>query len=399
MIKLAFVFLLNIISPSQEKEINIGFKRSKSFLYINNDQALIEAKKTLSLAQRSENAEAIGRSEHLVGYVLVIKKEYPLAIKYLLKSEDHLLENSNRANLYITLSYLFSLTEFHEKTASYSKKAISLINKKEVNLLTHANFYLSGALLKKNPDSTFTLLNNNLILAKGDSLLTSEAYSNLGYSYIKVKNYNAAITYLIKGLSFAPSDETKALITNNISFAYINLSEYKLAIDFALISIAYNSPGVLGEAYTTLAYSYIRTGALNKAEEEIIKSLPYKKDMMFLSSAYEMLISAYQSKGDRDKVILYQSKNTLILKDSKLFEAIDIVAKHETIRSLDRLEALRSERKANEREQKLLTYILIIGECALLALLLARYIYTYYRSRVAIIGNLYQMLNDDLKGQ
>ena len=147
-----------------------------------------------------------------------------------------------------------------------------------------------------------------------------QAYIGLGAIYYAKKDYNKAIEYIQKGLSFNPKDSMDLDIAYlGLASSYVDTANFDKAMEYA--NKAKDIDGNDYLAYYLLGTSYAGKGDFDKAIEYLTKSISIKPDH---GMSYLGLGGSYAVKKDLQKAKENMIKAKELLTENKqIIKAID----------------------------------------------------------------------------
>lgn len=209
--------------------------------------ALDYNQQALELIESVENpSESLKRSKNVslnsIGNLYQTLKQYDLAIEYFensLKLEGELgntlglaINYQNIGECQEELGELDKALENYKKSLSYNDQI-----KNDMGRVI-CNTSIAQIFLKKNsPEKALLILAPLVSTARtlGDGFLLSPLYSNLGWAYLLLKNYDLAKENLLQGLQVSEKNnirEASAKVNHLLSDLYRNTSDYKKALEY-----------------------------------------------------------------------------------------------------------------------------------------------------------------------
>lgn len=317
--------------PDDTAKVNALIQLGKQLCSIENEKALMYLQEALTLATTKNYEAGIGRSLLWQGRVYYYKDEYPIAIKYLEKSQAFLKRVSDKGNLAFNF---FALGEIHRIRGDYVQaliaydQAIKLTENSE-NLKCTSSYYASiGRVhLDRNEAETAMPYFRKALKQKqsiNDETGISNIFTCMGMTYEMLDDLDSSLFYHEKALQIRKAFKNERTIAGseyNIGGILIKLKRYDQAE--TALQLAIENFSKLDEKTGVIISSLRLATALSKqskpeAVDLAVSALEYAKQIdnpNLISHACEILSDIYFENEDY-KLSHYYLKKNIALEDS-----------------------------------------------------------------------------------
>ena len=259
----------------------------------NIDSALVYAKLSLPISQKSNNAEKIGRSYLFIGNLLIQKMDVVNSEKYLIEAEKFLNKTENyekRALTYYFLATINSINKNVKIANDYCNQILSLNSQKKIKdkklvLLAYQRLFQNN-FVQENPVEGYKSLNTYIEFTKNNfPEYLFEAYSLAGIFYLQNKDFKKASIYFQENLKLANESKDDLKIANSKMFLgniYSETKQYEKANNVLEEAKQYFEKNKLNDNLKMIYYYLSDINYKQKkyeiAENEINKSLKLSND-------------------------------------------------------------------------------------------------------------------------
>ena len=256
-----------------------------------------------------------------LGIVYVKKADYEKALESFKKASTKTDSDSELANIETNMSYVyFRVSDFNE-SEKLARKAIQRLEDKNISLVTAEAYKNLGTVYyaKEMYRQAINYYTKSLeiSLQLNDKRAIANSYNNLGSVYYCKNDFNKAIDHLEKCLAIREEIGDKSGIVysyNNIGNIYYNRGEYENAEKYYLLCL--NISKEIGEqaavtaSYNNLANVYLAQEDFEVAEEHYLQSLDVSQrigEKSGIARAYTGLGNVYFNKNDFKKAYAFYS--------------------------------------------------------------------------------------------
>ena len=210
------------------------------------DEALELYNETLLIQQKEGNIKGEARSYNNIGRIYEAMENYHEAFRYYQKAlliYDKLPITKSTAITLQNIGNIYRATEVLDSAMLYYQNALSIYEFSENKLLI-AYVYNSIAAVTADRETAIAYLNKSIKIQKeiNAELDLGKSYVELAEVYIKYKQFEAAIPYLINGYELFASSRHKNSARDALKYlyqTYKSLGDYENALKYQTIYFAY----------------------------------------------------------------------------------------------------------------------------------------------------------------
>jgi len=356
---------LELVSQSQQQEVDILNEKVKKYIYIDLDSAYYFAKKALEDSRKIHYLKGEMDAEYQIGRVYVDQARRVLGLESGTLSLEIAEKIDNYEGIKNALNLIAKIHNHANNIEDGTREMRKLFNlaKKEGDSSQMALSYNFLGIFKNkvnDSDSSYYFTKQSMIInrkLKNEKSLAYN-YNSLGIYHYGKRNLDTSFTYFRKALKI----RTNLKLQNQSIESYNNLGYVFLKeeiIDSAIIyfnksievSLEYNKKNNLAIIYENLSNSYEIIGNHEKSLNAIRKSIPIKDSLLGIKQ-HEQIVKREKEKNEagllREEELKDQNKKEFILiiiLFSILFFSIII-----TIISIKR--KLETERETKKRKEE-----------------------------------------------
>lgn len=325
--------LLNELSKEKTDTIKVKVlnKLSKTYAFINADEALQYAGQALVIAQKVKWDKGISAANFWIGHSYMAKSEYQKAIKYFniaLVISKKIKNKEYEAQIYNYMGWAYEGIYDYNKSILYYKKSIALY----AELKSKRN--VAGALLNLGVAYYHSFENEkmldcytkalNIFESIGDSNGMSLAYGNLALYYQNRADYPKSLEYFFKNLKIMEAKDDEPGIAGtcaNIGITFFNIGENSKALEYQLRALKIhtktgNKKGIAGSLNNIgTIYQTSDTAKALKYFREALKINRETGDRNFESINLINIGSIFHFCSDYEKSLQYYKKALQISKE------------------------------------------------------------------------------------
>jgi DNA-binding CsgD family transcriptional regulator len=338
---------------------------SQQFLNINIDTSFTYAKRALTVAEQSRQADAFGKIYSHLGRIRLVSGPFEDALDYLLKAEDYLkgrepVDKMELIRVYANLGAVYERLDDLDKSQPYFELSIGMLDEYDRE---------TGA--------------------PSPSPIHAPLYNNFANTLIKKGDTTKAIIYQKKGLEYAMTAKDylqAASLLNNIGKVHLERNEPELGYPYlkqgASLRKQANDNRGLSASYRNLAFYFLTIRSLDSAKFYIHESIRLYEEIGDmnepLSGVYFLLSNIYIADKKYDSA-LFAYKVHISYEDSvyggpKFKELARVEAKYEMLRKAQQEQEV-------QKEKELKNFIIIAGLVIGLLTISLLFLFQRYRSK------------------
>ena len=262
------------------------------------------------------------------------KKSLEYSLKVLELEKSNVKDSSKVAYAYFNVGQKYYNLFDYEKAVFYYLKSYSILGKKINN--RDKSFYLFHLARAYNEQKNITESRNYLLKAldivneMGDSVIIGVVYSEIGQTYFYETNFDRALEYKLKGISFinGKSDGDAFLPYLSTGQIYLKIKQYKLAEQYVLKakkiaedrSLIHNQRAVM----RVLADIYIGNGDVAKSNAYLVKYYQLNDSINKLKNTEELLFKElnYENEKNETQLKAEQEKQNALHSEEKKKQSV-----------------------------------------------------------------------------
>ncbi|MBN2664483.1 MAG: tetratricopeptide repeat protein [Bacteroidales bacterium] len=318
-------------------------------------------------------------------------KQYDQAMTYLSEVKNYYLQKADSVNYAYTLYYIgdiyLGLNVLQLAFPEFEKASKIFQNNNVTEGIILVNIRLASFYFYENYDTeqTFEILNNSLIIAKGNDVLTSSVYKAIGEVYSEDLEIDSAIYYFTKSAQINEKISNQYELANcylEIGKVYLENSDFQQSEEFlSKAKTIYKNLSIenkIAEVLNAFGELYFQQGDLTNAEQSFLASIQISLLNMFESEnklySYKRLSEVYVEQNNFEDANFYSNKYIEELelsfqrKAQQGFTEIILnfqnAEKEKTIQLIEKDNALKTQMLKNKQQQTygfLAVIILLIG--------------------------------------
>ena len=256
-----------------------------------------------------------------LGIVYVKKADYEKALENFKKASTKTENDSELANIETNMSYVYFRVSDFNASEKLARKAIQRLEDKNISLVTAEAYKNLGTVYYAKEMYTqainYYTKSLEISLQLNDKRAVANSYNNLGSVYYCKNDFNKAIDHLEKCLAIREEIGDKSGIVysyNNIGNIYYNRGEYENSEKYYLLCL--NISKEIGEqaavtaSFNNLGNVYLAQEEFDVAEEHYLKSLDVSQrigEKSGIARAYTGLGNVYFNKNEFNKAFVFYS--------------------------------------------------------------------------------------------